>query len=481
MQHLSIPAIVFVSELLLKLLMIAVLLLSKRKSDSAKIAWMILIVALPFVGTAIYLLIGTRRLGSRRRKRNRAIMQEIPQNISCHIQNPKLHAQTQVQKHKSVAHIAQAIGGSDVLPGNSAKLIQESNVFIETLVSDIANAEKHCHILSYIMLNDQAGDDVSAALITAAERGVTCRLLLDSLGSKEFLQSSTCDELRNAGVHVTAALPANLLRAFFARIDLRNHRKISVIDNTIGYMGSNNIAEKAFAVKPKFAPWVDASVRLTGPIVRELQAIFVQDWCLDTNDDLDAILKESIEIDEKGLPAQLMPTGPNSNNLALSQLLQTTFFSAQKKLVITTPYFSPDDATESALLIAAKRGVDTHLVLPAKNDSRLVQAASKSRYAILLQAGVQIHEYEKGLLHAKTITFDNEVALLGSANMDRRSLDLNFEVSMLVYDSNFTKELLNLQESYMAQSRRVPVDIYRQWSIRQRLWQNAVSLIAPIL
>ena len=176
-----------------------------------------------------------------------------------------------------------------------------------------------------------------------------------------------------------------------------------------------------------------------------------------------------------------MPTGPNSNNLALSQLLQTTFFSAQKKLVITTPYFSPDDATESALLIAAKRGVDTHLVLPAKNDSRLVQAASKSRYAILLQAGVQIHEYEKGLLHAKTITFDNEVALLGSANMDRRSLDLNFEVSMLVYDSNFTKELLNLQESYMAQSRRVPVDIYRQWSIRQRLWQNAVSLIAPIL
>jgi cardiolipin synthase len=290
-----------------------------------------------------------------------------------------------------------------------------------------------------------------------------------------------CDALRSAGVHVTAALPANVFRAFFARIDLRNHRKIAVIDNSIGYMGSNNIAEKAFAVKPHFAPWVDASVRLTGPIVRELQAIFVQDWYLDSEEDLDAILKEQIEIDEQGFPAQLMPTGPNSNNLALSQLLQTAFFSAQKKLVITTPYFSPDDATSSALHIAAKRGVETHLVLPARNDSRLVQAASKSRYASLLHAGVHIHEYEGGLLHAKTITIDDEVALIGSANMDRRSLDLNFEVSMLVYDNQFAQELLQLQESYISQSKAVPPDITKQWSLQRRLWQNAVSLIAPIL
>jgi len=176
-----------------------------------------------------------------------------------------------------------------------------------------------------------------------------------------------------------------------------------------------------------------------------------------------------------------MATGPNSNNLALSQLLQTAFFSAKTELVITTPYFSPDDSTESALLISAKRGVETHLVLPARNDSKLVQAASRSRYGALLNAGVQIHEFNGGLLHAKTMTIDREIALIGSANMDRRSLDLNFEISMLVFNSDFASELRFLQTTYIEQSTSVPITEPQKWSIGTRLWQNSISLIAPIL
>ena len=150
-------------------------------------------------------------------------------------------------------------------------------------------------------------------------------------------------------------------------------------------------------------------------------------------------------------------------------------------MIITTPYFSPDDSTESALLISAKRGVETHLVLPARNDSKLVQAASKSRYAALLNAGVQIHEFNGGLLHAKTMTIDRDIALIGSANLDRRSLDLNFEVSMLVYDTDFASELRFLQMTYIQQSTPVPQKTPLEWSIGKRLWQNGVSLIAPIL
>ena len=202
---------------------------------------------------------------------------------------------------------------------------------------------------------------------------------------------------------------------------------------------------------------------------------------MDSEENLSFLLKEPLEVDESGFAAQLMATGPNSNNLALSQLLQTAFFSAQKELVITTPYFSPDDSTESALLISAKRGVETHLVLPARNDSKLVQAASRSRYAILLNAGVHIHEFEGGLLHAKTMTIDREIALIGSANMDRRSLDLNFEISMLVHNTDFASELRFLQTTYIEQSRQVPVDLPLEWSIGRRLWQNGISLIAPIL
>jgi len=481
MIYLSAPVILFISELLLKLLMIAILLLSKKKSDSAKIAWMLLIIVLPFIGTVIFLLIGTRRLGSRRRKRHKEIQETIPQNVSSHINNPKLYSSDVNPKYSSISHIAETIGGSHVLSGNHASLFGDSDQLIDSIASDIKNAKSNCHILSYIMLVDEAGYKISDALIDATSRGVECRLLLDSMGSKAFLSSALCKKIKDAGVHVVEALPANLLRAIFARVDLRNHRKIAVIDNTIGYMGSNNIAEPSFAPKPKFAPWVDASVRLTGPIVRELQAIFIQDWFMDSDEDLSFLLKEPLEVDVSGFAAQLMATGPNSNNLALSQLLQTAFFSAKEELVITTPYFSPDDSTESALLISAKRGIETHLVLPARNDSKLVQAASKSRYGALLNAGVQIHEFEGGLLHAKTMTIDREIALIGSANMDRRSLDLNFEISMLVYDSDFASELRFLQATYMEQSTSVSVDVPSQWSLGRRLWQNGVSLIAPIL
>ncbi len=481
MTHLSTPAILFVSELLIKVAMIAFLLISKNKTDSAKLAWMLLIVFIPFIGTLLFLLIGTRRLGSIRRKRNRKILKSIPQSVSYHVQEARLHKHSIDHKYCSVSHIAESIGHSQIVCGNSANLFGDSEKFIDAIVFDIQQAKNQCHILSYIMLNDNAGEKITDALVEAARRGVACRLLLDSIGSKDFLKSANLHRLKNAGVHVIAALPANLIRAVFSRIDLRNHRKIAVIDNKIGYMGSNNIAEPSFAVKPKFAPWVDASVRLTGPIVRELHAIFIQDWYLDSDEDLSRILKNKVEFHDDGFAAQLIATGPNSNNHALSQLLQTAFFSAHSELIITTPYFSPDDSAESALIIAAQRGIDTHLVVPARNDSRLVGAACRSRYSKLLNSGVHIHEYEGGLLHAKTMTIDKEIALIGSANLDRRSLDLNFEVNMLVYDSNFASELRFLQTTYIEQSKAVAPSEPLEWSIAQKLWQNSISLIAPIL
>tara|TARA_B100000959_G_scaffold214481_1_gene225769 strand:- start:1891 stop:3336 length:1446 start_codon:yes stop_codon:yes gene_type:complete len=481
MFYFSIPVTLFFLELILKIVMIAIILLGKKKTDSAKISWVLLIILFPFIGTAIFLLLGTRRLGSRRRKRNKIILNRIPQSVYCHSKDSRLCSVNLEEKHNSIAYIAETIGGTQVTHGNNATLLGDSEKMIDSLVSDIQQAERNCHILTYIMLDDAAGNKVANALIDANSRGVICRLLLDSIGSKDFLRSDLCIKLKENGVHVVEALPASFLRAFFKRIDLRNHRKIAVIDNSIGYMGSNNIADSSFAPKPKFAPWIDASVRLTGPIVRELQAIFIQDWFMDGNEELSELLKEPLNINDSGFSTQLMATGPNSNNYSLSQLLQTVLFSAQRELVITTPYFSPDDSTESALIISAKRGVETHLVLPANNDCFWVAAASRSRYAALLNAGVQIHEFEGGLLHAKTITVDRDFALIGSANLDRRSLDLNFEISMLVYDTDFANKLHFLQTTYMNQSTTVPVEEPYQWSLGKRLLQNGVSLFAPLL
>ena len=473
--------LLFLGELILKVLMIFVVLLQRKKTPSAKLAWILLLVALPFVGSAIYLLVGTTRLGALRRKRHREILDLIPTGYASHCPDDDHVHECVIKNYQPIASIAEAVGASTVIGGNDAKLFGDSKEMIASLAKDIGEATSHCHVLSYIMLDDQAGKIISHAMSEATSRGIHCRLLIDAVGSIDFLHSKTCTDLRDSGVRVTAALPANLLRATLVRLDLRNHRKIAVIDNAIGYVGSQNIAEPSFAPKPKYAPWVDASVRLVGPAVRELQAVFIQDWFMDSDENLSSLLKEQIPAVEGGFPVQFMATGPNSNNSALSNLLETSFHSSREELVITTPYFSPDTSTFSALLIAASRGVNTHLVLPARNDSFLVAAASRSLFSRLLEAGVVLHEFHGGLLHAKTMTIDRNLALIGSANLDRRSLELNFEISMLVYDSDFASHLRFLQQSYMDNSTLLTKKTVSGWSIPERIWQNAVGLIAPIL
>jgi cardiolipin synthase len=481
MNEASWTALLFIGELIVKVFMIFVVLLQRKKTPSAKLAWILLLVTLPFVGSAIYLLVGTTRLGALRRKRHKEILKLIPFGYASHCPDDGHREECIVANYQPIASIAEAVGASTVIGGNAAELFGDSEKMISSLAKDIDEATVHCHILSYIMLDDHAGVKIADALSNAASRGVQCRLLVDAVGSKDFLHSSTCKRVRESGVHVTAALPANLLRAALVRLDLRNHRKIAVIDNAIGYVGSQNIAEPSFAPKPKFAPWVDASVRLVGPAVRELQSVFVQDWFMDSDENLSSILQDPVHAVDDGFPVQFMATGPNSNNQALPDLLQTAFHSAREELIITTPYFAPDTSTESALRIAANRGVQTHLVVPARNDSRLVAAASRSRFARLMDAGVYIHEFHGGLLHAKTMTIDKSLALIGSANLDRRSLELNFEISMLAYDSDFSSHLRFLQQSYINSSTLLSTTTVSNWSTGKRIWQNAVGLIAPIL
>lgn len=481
MSDASWTVLLFSGELVVKILMIFVVLMQRKKTPSAKLAWILLLVALPFIGSAIYLLVGTTRLGALRRRRHKEILKLIPSGFASHCPEEGHVQECVVDEFQPIASIAEAVGASTVIAGNDATLFGDSDKMISSLEKDIDEATEHCHVLSYIMLDDLAGKKIANALTNAVARDVKCRLLIDGVGSKVFLLSETCKKLKESGVQVTAALPANILRAALVRLDLRNHRKIAVIDNSIGYVGSQNIAEPSFAPKPKYAPWIDASVRLVGPAVRELQAVFIQDWFMDTDENLSSILQQPLDPITDGFKVQFMATGPNSNNRALPDLLQTMFHSAREELVITTPYFGPDIATESALCIAANRGVKTHLVLPARNDSFLVAAASKSRFARLNQAGVHIHEFHAGLLHAKTITIDKNFALIGSANLDRRSLELNFEISMLAFDSDFASHLRFLQQSYIESSTVVKTGEIAQWSVGQRLWQNIIGLISPIL
>jgi cardiolipin synthase len=234
-------------------------------------------------------------------------------------------------------------------------------------------------------------------------------------------------------------------------------------------------------VKKRFAPWVDAMVRLQGPVVRDLHEIFVQDWSMEGEEVPSELLALRAPTFPGGATVQVAGTGPNSYNEAMHQMSQATFHVAREELIVTTPYFVPDEATLAAMYTTARRGVEVTLVVPARNDSPLVAAASRSCYEKLLDAGVQVYEFRRGLLHAKTITVDRDFAVVTTANMDRRSFDLNFEVSLLVFDDDFASELRLLQKAYVAGSTLVDADAWGQRPWTAKLVQNTLGLLSPLL
>ena len=289
--------------------------------------------------------------------------------------------------------------------------------------------------------------------------------------------------MQSAGVHLASALPIGnpLLRPLKGRIDLRNHRKIVVIDNQITYCGSQNCADPEFRVKPKYAPWVDVLIRFEGPIVRQNQYLFASDWQAGTGENISHLLTEPITAHGKGFPAQVIGTGPTVRNSAMPEIFETLIFGARNRLVISTPYYVPNAPMQAALCASARRGVDTTIIFPAQNDSWIVGAASHSYYHDLVKAGVRIYEYVDGLLHTKSLTIDGEITLIGSANMDRRSFELNYENNILFYDQALTAEMVQRQESYIAQSKLVTEEMVSSWSWQRKLWNNTIAMLGPVL
>lgn len=474
-------AILVLAEFAFRLAVLAVILLRRRLDPNVRLAWVMLVVLLPLIGPLLYLFFGEVRLGSDRMKRHKTAVDRSMAQATAQPPTTFPRAFAIPDPLQQIAALAESVGGDVPSCGNRLKLFGDPIATTRSIIDDIDRARSHCHILTYIFLNDQTGWAVAEALMRAEGRGVQCRLLVDAAGSAAFLRTDWPDRMRAAGVQVVAALPVSAVRALFVRIDLRNHRKLVVIDGETGYTGSRNIADAGFAPKRRFAPWVDAMVRIEGPVVRDLQMLFVEDWFVDTDEWLEEYLQHQPRSFDDGVVAQVIGTGPNAYNFAMRQVSQAAIHLAREELILTTPYFVPDDATNSALMTAARRGVATELVLPARNDSRLVSAASRSYYEPLLESGVIIHEYKQGLLHAKTLTIDRALALVTSANLDKRSFFLNFECSLVVYDADFASHLRFLQKEYISQSS--PVDPAR-WARRRwpkRLWHNVAGMLGPLL
>jgi len=468
---------------LFHLAFVARALLRPHREPASRVAWVVVILVLPVVGIVAYILLGETNLGRRRVSRIRAVLARLPDPGEVPGSRAANLPPEILDRYAPLFRVGHSVNGFEPVGGNQARLLPDSNTTIESLVADIDAAKEHVHLIFYIWLPDHNGLKVVEALKRAAKRRVACRALVDALGSRILVASQHWQALRQAGVHVATALPIRkpLLRPFRGRIDLRNHRKIVVIDNSITYCGSQNCADPEFRIKAKYAPWVDAMMRFVGPIARQNQYLFASDWMTQVDEDLTDIMRQPLSPCEPGLTAQVIGTGPTVRYSAMPEVFETLMYAARRELVITTPYYVPDEAIQAALCACARRGVATTIIFPARNDSWIVGAASRSYYGDLLDAGVRIFEYESGLLHTKSLTLDGEMTLIGSANMDRRSFELNYENNILFYDPALTGEMRRRQDAYLVRSRPVTADTVAHWSMRRRLWNNAIAMLGPVL
>jgi cardiolipin synthase len=470
------------------------------------LAWIVLLALMPFFSVFLYALIGERRLGARRARRFDAITLEIEHRAVEFWQREHLvwngddtrNAPATAAPHTDPSALDQAgmvrlltnLASVPALVGNQLDLIGDSEQFLARLIADIDAATSHVHLLFYIWEDDATGRRLADAVIRASQRGVTCRVLVDAVGSKSLAGGETWDRMLAANVRAATALPVNPVRALFYRVDLRNHRKIAVIDATIAYCGSQNITEENFRKRlgSKAGPWIDASVRVHGPAVQALQATFLRDWVLDSDERIQDETRYFAQA-PAGEPTprvgpsivQVIPSGPGPRPDAIHQGFLKMLYAAREEIIMTTPYFVPDEATKGALINAALRGIEVTIIVPEVSDSRLVAAASRAHFEDLMDAGIKIRLHQRGLLHSKAAVVDRTLAVIGSANFDQRSFWLNFEITLFVYDTDFASLLRFLQMQYHTESRELNPRAWRRRPLWKRFRDNSAQLLGPLL
>lgn len=460
------------------LAVIARAMLVEGREPQARASWLLLLLALPGIGTVLYLLFGEPWVSARfRRKLARPTAALEP------LAPPMGDDDTPLAPFDNAFATCVAAAGWSATGGNAARVASSSDAAIDMMVADIDGAMRSVHLSFYIWLGDHNGTKVAQAVCRAARRGVACRIAADAIGSRAFIRSPAWSAMRDAGARLCASLKVPLGLAPLAghRLDLRNHRKITVIDGRITYCGSQNCADPAFLVKRRFAPWVDILIRYEGPVARQADLVFAGMWTAETGEDLrDAIVAQPLAPSVDGFAAIAVGTGPLSPRGTMSDIFGACLSAARESVTITTPYFAPDPMLLGAIVAAARRGVALSIVFPHRNDSRVVGAISRAYYPVLARAGARIFEYRGGLLHAKTLVVDGALALVGSSNMDRRSLDLNFENNVLFRSPDLAGEVMAHQRAWIADSIEIDHDGVASRPLPRRFLDNVLTIVGAL-
>lgn len=461
----------------------ALLIIPQRHNPPTATAWLLAILLWPWPGVIAYSILGTNVLPSRRMERHNAMLSYF-HDVHSHIMHSELPGTISPQLPPSLqatANLAQNLGYLSAVQGNTMQYITEASDFIDTLVSEIDVAANEINLLYYIFTPDSQGSKVINACRRAAQRGVTVRLLLDSVGSRKFLRSSLRKDIQCDGVQVKEALPVRIYRAKAARFDLRNHRKLAVFDSRIAVTGSHNVTEPSYGRFSNLV-WKDVSLRFHGPVVRQLESVFIEDWYVETGELLNTSHLFSADNNFSGSSClQTVPSGPSYQTKNYQRLIIASIIGAQEQVTITTPYLIPDEGMLQAIEVARLRGVKVRLVTPARSDQIIAGYASRAYYEDFLRLGVEVYLYNRGLLHAKTVTVDDNLGFVGSSNFDIRSFSLNFEINMILYGVQENLGIHRVQGLYICDSHRLTQDEWGNRGHASIALESVTKLLSPLL
>lgn len=475
-----VPIIVWVS-----VISVTLRLLVKKQAVSATLSWLMIIYLVPVIGVIAYLVFGEIKLGTKRANAFKTLHPKYSEWLTHLSQQSSLVSVPKNLQYRPLFDLNYQRLGIPCIKGNELHILDKPESIIHSIIKDIQQAQYSINMVFYIWSNKGMVEEVSQALSDAKQRGVEIRILLDSVGSRPFLKSKVCRDLRKQGIEIVETLYVNLFRMFFSRIDLRQHRKIIVIDNQISYTGSMNMVDPAFFKQDsKVGNWVDIMVRVNGAASAVLNSLHAWDWEIETGVELPLFLPNCplVPIDDYDTHSvQVIATGPAFPDDLAPQTLALAIYAARESIVITSPYFVPSHSIAEALRIAALRGVEVSIILPKKNDSLMVGWASRIFFDDLLAAGVKIYEFKAGLLHTKSVLIDNRLALVGTMNMDLRSFFLNFELALAVEDLTFANEVSILHESYIANSDRLDREKWLSRPFYNRIIERLFFLFSPLL
>ena len=465
---------------------VALFVVPRNRRPTAGMAWLLAIFALPVPGLIVFLIIGSKRLPRAREEKQGAINQfvaQIAEREERTLVTPDADLPPGVD---SAVKLGRSLGAQPMLRGNAASICIDYEASLAAMAAAIREAREYVHIEFYIFVHDDATQEIFDAMRDAVARGVKVRVLLDHISAVRNPGSSRTRKSFDAiGVEWAYMLPVRPWRGEYQRPDLRNHRKLVVVDGEVGFMGSQNLVDSTYNKRGNIRRglhWRDLMVRVEGPIVLGLEAVFQGDWYLETGEYLSHLVESPIEIDRPGdLDCQIVPSGPGyetENNL---QVFVALLYTAQRRISITSPYFVPDGSIMNAIRAATGRGVDVELFVSEIGDQAVVYHAQRSYYEELLRAGVRIWMYKPPyILHSKHFTIDDTVAVVGSSNMDQRSFGLNMEISMVVHGDSFIRELDEVNDTYRANSRELTLEEWLKQPLRSQLLDGLARLSSAL-